>query len=90
MCCKAKKKQVVHDKRVSYLHTAPLKTLHAGAVNKPPQKLPLWFHYPGTFLLFRIDIPSMEEIGTINPENQLLRICGICFVPTLIHSLLEN
>ena len=41
----------------------------ADTVNKSPHKLSLWFRWPSTFLLYRIDIPRMEEIGTINPET---------------------
>ena len=45
-----------------------------GTVNKLPQKLSLRFRWPSTFLLYRIDAPTIEEIGTTNPENQPLQI----------------
>ena len=70
----------------------------AGTVNKPPRKLSLRFCWPGTFLLYRIDTPTIEEIGATNPENQPLQIlwCSFCAYTrqtirlTLIYSLLEN
>ena len=63
--------EAVLDERGSYLHIAQNLT---GTVNKLPRKLSLRFRWPSMFLLYRIDTPMIEEIGTTNPENQPLQI----------------
>ena len=50
------------------------------ALNKPSLKLLLSYQRLSTFLLYRISNPTMEEIGTTNPEYQPLRVlwCRLC------------
>ena len=58
--------------QTSYLLTRSTTQNLAGTVNKLPRRLLLRFHWPSTFLLYRINIPTMEDMGITNPENQPL------------------
>ena len=45
------------------------------------RKLLLRFQWPSMFLLYKINMPMMEEIGATNPVNQPLQILWSHFVP---------
>ena len=55
-----------------FTHSTALTLVNALA--KPPLKLSLSYYRPTTFLLYRINKPRMEEIGTIIPKYQPLRV----------------
>ena len=68
-------------KQVNYLHVAPLK--FAGVVNNPPRKLLIWFHWPSTFLLYKINICMYQWWRKLMPSilrTSHCKFCGARFV----------
>ena len=70
----AKKKQAVHNKRLSYLQVDSTAVKFVNALNKPPLKILLSYQGLGTFELYRISNPTMEEIDATNPKYQPLQV----------------
>ena len=60
--------------RMSELFTGSTALKLVNALNKPPLKLSLSYRGLGTFKLYRISNPTMDEIGATNPKYQSLRV----------------
>ena len=61
-------------RRMSVLFTGNTALKLVNALNKPPLKLSLSYQGLSTFKQYRISNPTMEEIGTTNPEYQPMRV----------------
>ena len=66
--------------RTSELFTGSTTLKLANALNKLPLKLLLSYQGLSTFKLYRISNPTMEEIGTTNPDYQPMQVLWHPFV----------